>query len=266
MRSRLARPGDRTLRAAVTPRPIGRMLLAAALLLGVVGVVLVDVTTTAPATRPTASTAAGRPATPPAAPSSTPAPPSGLRDLGLTATALTGRHAHQVRDHVFRATTARGLQARTATTATASSTCRGCTADSAALQVLFLRRAPQVSVDNVATAWSRCHHCQATALSVQVVLTGTPHPQVATSNQALAPHRSCTRCRTASAAFQVVVSGVPAPLSPAALSQLRQWFREQAASLGSEGTGSRALRQLVAIVRDGAPGLVVRRTVSRNIG
>ena len=264
MKSRLARPGDRTLRPAMTPRPTGRILLASALLLGVAGVALVDVTTAAPATRPTASKAAGRPTTA-ATRSLTPAPSSSLRDLGLTATALTGRHAHHVRDHVFRATATQALRARTATTATASSTCRSCTADAATLQVLFVRRAPHVAVDNVATAWSRCHHCQATALSVQVVLVGTPHPEVAAGNRALALHRSCARCHTASAAFQVVVSDVPAPLSPAALTELRRWFREQAASLRSGGTGTGALRQLVAIVRGGAPGLVVRRTVSRDI-
>jgi hypothetical protein len=263
MRSRLAPPGNRTLRAAMRPRPIGRILLTSTLLLGLAGLAVVDVTAATPATRPTAGRPASRSApTTEAARSVTPASWGLRRDLDLTAAALAGRAARQVRDHAFRTTASRALRAGTATTATASSTCRSCTAQATTLHVLYLPRARQVAVDNVASAWSRCRGCQATALSVQVVLAGAPQVKLTARNRALALHGSCARCHTASAAFQVVVSDVSDPQSPAGLERLRRWFREQAATLRSRAPGPAALRRLVGIVQDGAPGVVVRRTVS----
>lgn len=263
MRSRLAPPGIRALRATMRPRPIGRILLTSTLLLGLAGLAVVDVTAATPATRHTAATPASRSArTTPAARSLTPVAWGLRRDLDLTAAALAGRAARLVRDHAFRTTASRALRARTATTATASSTCDSCSAQATTLHVLYLHRARQVAVDNVASAWSRCRGCQATALSVQVVLLEADRVRLTARNRALALHRSCARCQTASAAFQVVVSGVSDPPSPAGLERLRRWFREQTAALRSRAPGAAALRRLVGIVQDGAAGVVVRRTVS----
>lgn len=267
MRSRLAPPGDRILRPAMTPRPTGRILLISGLLLGLAGLALVDVTAATPATLPTASTSASRPAaTTPATRSQTLAPSWALsRDLDLTAAALTGRAGRQVRDHTFRTTASHALRATTATTATASSTCDSCTAHATTLHVLYLRMARHVAVDNVASAWSSCRGCQATALSVQVVLLGAHQVKLTAGNRAVALHRSCPGCHTASAAFQVVVRDVSAPLSRARLDWLRRWSREQASALRSGTIGADALRRLVGIVHDGASGIVVRRKVNLDI-
>ena len=140
MRSRLAPPGNRTLRAAMRPRPIGRILLTSTLLFGLAGLAVVDVTAATPATRPTAGTPASRSApTTETARSVTPASWGLRRDLDLTAAALAGRAARQVRDHAFRTTASRALRAGTATTATASSTCSSCTAQATTLHVLTCR-------------------------------------------------------------------------------------------------------------------------------
>ena len=167
-------PGDRTLRGAMRPRPIGRILITSGLLLGLAGLGVVDVTAATPATRPTAGAPASRsrhahtdgpvPHTGPLlGPGSRPRPhrdgargarrASGARprvpDHGLAGAAgQDGHDGHRLVD----------LRLRHAQAST--------------LQVSYLPRARHVSVDNVASAWSRCRGCQATALSVQVILLG----------------------------------------------------------------------------------------------
>lgn len=190
------------------------------------------------------------------------------RNPDLTATAIPGPESPHVVSKALRVARVGLLPFKADATASGVATCDGCTADSTALQIVYVPRGSRGTVDNVATAWSRCADCRATALSVQVVVVEGP-PEIRANNRALSVNAACDGCHTASAAFQVVVAGAHDPrLSPSDRRELEAWVAEQAARLRDTSTqpparrarpDRRALEDLTRMVNDALGTRTVQR-------
>ncbi|HLN79245.1 MAG TPA: hypothetical protein VK204_19535 [Nocardioidaceae bacterium] len=164
------------------------------------------------------------------------------RNVDLTGSALAGRGDLHAVDAAYRAVRVPYRRVKADTTANASATCDGCSADATALQILYLDGESGSTVDNVAAAWSRCRGCRATALSVQVVVV-RGRPSIQANNRALAVNAACRHCHTASAAFQVVVAGERGPrFTSADRRKLRRWVAEQAMILRVDDSGPASRR------------------------
>ncbi|GAB3281087.1 hypothetical protein GCM10027449_22200 [Sinomonas notoginsengisoli] len=100
--------------------------------------------------------------------------------------------------------------------ATAHTTCPGCSGTATTLQVLTSDSAPAVQADNVATAFTTADRASSSAVSVQIVETADMQSLMA-DNRAVSVNLGCTGCVSSSVALQFVIVGVPArELSPTA--------------------------------------------------
>ena len=165
------------------------------------------------------------------------------RTVDLVASAQPSELRREDRDGAFAEEVLGGEEAKADAVATTTTDCDGCRGESTTLQVLHLRRADRVRLDNTATAWTQdCWDCTGTALSVQVVLVPAGS-RARPTNRALAVDDACATCRTSTAAFQVVVeSAGSGPLPPDAMTALRGWFDEQAAVLRASVAAGSARR------------------------
>lgn len=164
------------------------------------------------------------------------------RDVDLTAAAHPGPGGTRVVDKAVDVGTAFRRDVHADTSATASATCDGCVGKAKALQVFYVRRPRQTTLDNQAVAWSQCEACRATAVSVQVVVVDGTR-RVTANNRALAFNAACTDCRTSALAYQlVVVEDGAGRLSPEAVRRLRGWVDRRTADLRGGAPAARALR------------------------
>ena len=130
------------------------------------------------------------------------ASPRSLQATSVAIPSTTNRDVSDTSHHVTRSS-AHAIHA--AGSATASSTCDGCTGTAVTMQVVYARRGAAVVAQNAATAWAGgCTSCKAWALSLQVVIAWSAS-SVTADNRALAVNASCARCTTAAAAVQLVV-------------------------------------------------------------
>ncbi|EWT01100.1 hypothetical protein N865_11790 [Intrasporangium oryzae NRRL B-24470] len=129
-----------------------------------------------------------------------------------------------------------GRGGRATATATASSTCDGCSGRADAVEVV--RAHGGVTAENVAAAWSTCVDCSARAVSVQVVLVAQDGPVTAT-NRALAVNAACTRCSTEAVAVQLVLVGARPEGLPASA---RKLLDDLVATLGADPAPSSSAR------------------------
>ena len=166
--------------------------------------------------------------------------PPRYRDDGvdLTASALTAPDSSTAVDDAYLVSWSGDRRERVDTTASANASCDDCSADSTALQIVYLNRPTEVVLNNVGVAWSQCAGCRTTAVSVQVVVLRSAQ-QIHANNRALALNATCEGCVTAAAAYQlVVVGGRERRLSTGQRQELRRWVAEQAAALRGEGAGT----------------------------
>lgn len=133
-----------------------------------------------------------------------------------------------------------GRGGRATATATASSTCDGCSGTADAVQVV--RAHGDVTAENVAAAWSTCVDCSARAVSVQVVLVAQPGPVRAT-NRALAVNAACTRCSTEAVAVQLVLEGARPDGLPASARKLLDDLVAQLGATQAVQAAPRTLRR-----------------------
>jgi hypothetical protein len=125
-------------------------------------------------------------------------------DLEAASVAIPGTPGAAAQDDstLYRHTALRSVRADAV--ATASTTCNGCGAQAATLQVVYARNARTLTADTVAAAWSTCTGCHAVALSLQIVVTRSPGI-VTAANRALALNAACIGCSTRAAAIQIIV-------------------------------------------------------------
>jgi hypothetical protein len=183
---------------------------------------------------------------------------------GLTANAVAVPESPDaVDDAVARAHVARRL-VDVDTAASANAGCDGCSATATALHIAYVDQPIDATADNVTVAWSQCRNCSATAVSVQVVILRSAQT-VRVNNAALAVNADCAGCRTAAAAYQLVVVGDGRDrLTAEDVEQLRRWISDQVAALravpSTSGSATLAasvatpLGELEALVDEGLGG------------
>lgn len=162
------------------------------------------------------------------------------RTMDLSATALPGPADPHVRDSAVRVRRSAGRAVQADANAVGSAGCDGCTAEAAALQVIYLHRPKETELNNVATAWSaECDDCRSSGLSLQVVVV-REGAELTANNRAFAANVACTLCAAEAAAYQLVVlSPGVARLDGKEMGRLRTWVDLQRRAL-RQGTAAAA--------------------------
>jgi hypothetical protein len=153
--------------------------------------------------------------------------------LDLTSIAIPTAVQPQVHDTAFDLEHLRGPRVDVDTSAAATSDCDGCAAVATTLAIVYADGRSGGRFDNVATAWNTCADCSATTVSVQVVVLRKAGP-VTVNNRALALNAACESCHANAAAYQlVVVSRHGRALGRADVARLQSWVAEQAEQLAT---------------------------------
>ncbi len=153
--------------------------------------------------------------------------------LDLTSIAIPTPAQQRVHDTAFDLEHLRGPGGDVDTAAVGTSDCDGCEAVATTLAILYADGRRNGGFDNVATAWNSCTNCSARTVSVQVVVLRKAGP-VTVNNRALALNAGCDTCQASAAAYQLVVGAPPGrPMSRADVARLQQWVAQQADTLAA---------------------------------
>lgn len=153
--------------------------------------------------------------------------------LDLTSIAIPTSTQPRVHDTAFDLENLRGPRVDVDTSAVATSDCDGCEAVATTLAIVYADGRRSGGFDNVATAWNSCTNCSARTVSVQVVVLRKAGP-VTVNNRALALNAGCDTCQASAAAYQlVVVAPRGRPLGRADVARLQQWVAQQAGQLAA---------------------------------